>query len=503
MKKSLYFLLLGFVMACSDIPTTFQTPKWDVDLNIPIADRRYQLEEIVKLSREVGIDSTDGLYTYKVNSQTYQRTLPLSDMLNNQIFGGDKNLSFPIATYDTTILIPMETGVKVDTANIKFMTIEFSLNNPTSSPLPFVLELPDLYSQADRSIYSHTGQVPANSNYVRQLVIENYDFNNSADDKGNVKINLTFTASTSSQFAKTSILISESILTYIVGILPPTDVSPDAPFFTLDVSEDMRLMRDKLFLQDTELILEASYLSKHNNPFEGELKNLRIVGKRSDGVEINLTDKSGNPNFNNIKIETTEYVQKFNNKNSNISEFLSFMPDDVIIYSDVLINPDGDYGTASDDDNVNLLINFNATGKLRIETVNSFDTLDLSIDSDMREEIRNGKFAKIYYDIESTLPIANDFNIIFANENYDSLFSKQFTLKGAPMINNNSTQMIVQNDNTELDSIQIVHLSNCRYVILDWKLATTENEEFVVFSPSQYIRFKVYAEVKYLVNLDK
>src|SRR3972149_11864050 len=83
MKKiNVFFaiLLLVFFSGCMDLPDDLIAPEWDTELNLPLINKSYTLDEIIKPQAHIIVD-TSGTDIYLLQSDKYYLNSNLSEFV--------------------------------------------------------------------------------------------------------------------------------------------------------------------------------------------------------------------------------------------------------------------------------------------------------------------------------------------------------------------------------------------------------------------------------------
>lgn len=500
--KILSLMILVLFSSCNDIPTDISLPSWDSDFRIPITEKNYKLSEVIKLDNHITIDSNNS-YLYKLVSDSYSDTYIPKDLGEGEFAFSYINNVFPVASKDTMIRIQTNNGSEIDSAIIKQGKIVVKIKNNSNDNVDFIIRVPAL-RDASTNEFKVSDKINANSNQTFEYDLANYSFSSYYQTSKNsieclVKINGKFTGET----IELDLQSDKVTFRYINGKIQSKNLDPLNKVFVLPIPADVNSLKDKLKLFDTKLFINADYYSAINNNkkiFEVILSNLRVIGKRKDGGEQKLKDQNGSENFGNLLIQNGTFSKEFNNSNSNISEFLSFIPDSLILRADVILNPNTKAGIATDNDSLVLKANFFALSTASMEDLNYSDTLDIEIDEKYRKEIAKAKKVKLTYQCDNEIPLGADLKVSYTDANYSSYFSQNISLAGANVLSN--TQ--ISNNQTkaflELDSTQINQFTKSNYLILDWKLNSSKSAYKAFFGPNQKIKLKSWCEIKYHIE---
>lgn len=507
MRKYLILLIIPLLFnSCDNLPTSFKSPNFDTNIHFPITEKSYTLDEIIKINKNIQIDSSsgNGNLKYKLVSDDYIQNFVLQDFLKDQLNGSYENLEFFVATKDTLAYIDIASGASIDSAFMAGGDFEISIDNKSKGEVSFTVGMPNL--KENGTSFEIIGNVGPNAKTVVNKSLTNHAY--SSKDQP-LPTQMLWRVKMVGQFngekVNVSLKITKTKLGFVQGNIPSKDLAPITRSIGLPLTNDVKDFRDKFNLRTATLFVKANYLSPVKNIYNVLLKDVKIVGKRNGAGTMQLKNKDGSDNFGNFSIENGNYLKAFNNDNSNISEFLSFLPDSITLSTGITVNPNNKSGAATENDSIRITVSFNALSNIDITNYTRFDTLALEMDASYRDEIRNGRYAKIFYEVTNGIPLKNDFNIIFADAKSDSLFSHKISINGATVGNNEivTSTLPLPASTFELDSAEIIKLSNAYKVIIGLKTETPPGNSTNIFKPDMKIKIKSYGEIKYHIKTDK
>lgn len=492
-----------FMFSCLDMPDDIKAPTWDVELNVPVIDTTYYLEEIIKTDDNIKIDSTSGKKVYTIETDDYNNKFGVSDFIRNQL-NGQFLENVPVLTGDSLIGISISSGAEVDSAHLKKGTLTVSINNTSSEEVTFTIKMPKFKNKAG-VVFGFTGIIPANGKYANGFDLSDYRYN--ARDQADK--NLLFfqvdskPENTSNDLLNIDITLSQTDFYYVEGILPAKKVRDIRENIKLPLTDDVKELRNKIEFTNAEMILKADYISEFKDVFTAEFQNFRIEGISTSGETIFLTDKNGNQDLGNVLIDKGKFERLYDNSNSNISEFLSFMPEDVNVLAEVILNPTNGKGIATDKDTINVIMKIKSSSEIRIKEFTMTDTLDFEIDKDMRKEIKNGRLAEIVYNIENAIPVEHKMKLTFVDKNFNPLFEKNVDMPGANILDNNKNYSAeIIKDKLVLNEEEVLLLADSYNIIFDWTVYTDQKPLTAFFSKKQYFKIKTYCMLIYNVQID-
>ena len=513
----LFILLIVLKLGCVDLPTDLTAPKWDVDLNVPIINHSYSLSDIITTNdyiSSVGTSNGDSVfllesdsYSQKVNvSKFVQLTKPT--ILNNLILKADNS------RYDT-VYIPFPENAELDSASFASGKFALYIDNPTSSNVTLDILCPGVYNPNGNQLRVRKIAYPnQKDSVINDLSGYNYvvPANQLNFNKNCLQIILKASSNSNLAYVNLNLKLYEFYFKSVSGKIPPKSLGSNSDSFSLKLG-DAKDFRDKVSLQNANLFLNVNYISNIPNPFGFEVKNLNIIGERGDGTKFFLKDSAGNSNLDLI-INSKTYQKVFTEKNSNINDFIAFLPAKIYLNADYEMNPENKYGKATNKDSIKFGTYFSATSNLSLKTLTVTDTTSInSISPDDRDKIKNAKSVNLTVTSENGIPLTSYLKITMADKYFRPLFtiknsadnSDSIYFPGAPIDQNgtayktSTTTAVVQ-----LDSANICDFADAYYAIFDVSIHTKNASQtpppIVVIRPDDKIKILVTGQVKYRVN---
>ncbi|MGE5811354.1 MAG: hypothetical protein ACM339_07625, partial [Ignavibacteria bacterium] len=248
------------------------------------------------------------------------------------------------------------------------------------------------------------------------------------------------------------------------------------------------------------------------------LRNLQIIGRRNSGETQNLSFRDGSSIDILLQTQKSEII--FNELNSNINEFLTFLPDEIEIIAEHIINPDNENVsfTTTNKDSIKYEVLFRTRGYLALKNTTVTDTLELRINGGDRESILESKKADLNISIENAIPLTASFKVVLADKDFNPLFtiSRNSLGEDSLLVNggeiNSSTGDVISPASSfhgiSLDADEIRMLANSYYAIVSTTIKTKESSEnlsslqMVPIKVSNWVSIKAYGMVRYHVNPD-
>ncbi len=506
-------------LGCIKAPNDLILPQWDVDLNIPFFNTTYSLSDIVDINKTsyISISETspnDSIYIFQ--SDNYTQEVGVSQFIKAIDSTSSENQIVKASNTNSTILyLQFPNHVELDSATFQSGTFAYTIKNPSAVPVTVILTIPGI-SSPDGTVLSMKREIPPLMTIDSAIDFSHFKYNLPGNQPPFYKNSLQIVMDVQAQVtAGTSVDASfyahDFYFESVSGYLPKKSLGKYRRGFAINLG-DVVDYRDKTFLGDATLNLVADYITAVSNPFDIGVNNLNIIGKRNDGSTFYLKDKTGNPDINFI-FSNGHYLASFNKSNSNITNFISFLPDSVLLVADYVMNPDNKTGSATIHDTVKFSANFKTDSHLALKKSTITDTTKVDWTPDERDKIRNGREIKVTVEVENGIPLTTWMNVSLVDSNYNPLFTiknlasgtDSLYFSGADVDQNGDVIKSVTTDNkVVLDLKQIEQLSHAAHLILSVsvrsKNAFQTPSPFVTIRPNDTIHIRVFGGVKYHLN---
>lgn len=524
MKKNYLFTLISITLitilfqSCAKFPSDVIMPQWDVDLNVPLATKSYLLAEIIKPQNYISIDPThDSIYV--ITSDAYSQSIGISNFIKVLTSSQSPSVPIPPLTIDIPVHVPFPEGAKLISAQFKSGTLIISGNNPSSTLINLVISIPGIINpngigtlQKTLPIPAKVGTNPGSASLTIDLAGCSYQ-KPAQESPDSLFINVSFsgTYNITSGFVTFVAQVSDFYFTSFTGYLPTKSLGTKINSFSLNLGDAVKY-RDKVTLSTASLIMNGKYKSSASNPFIVEVDNFQVVGTRiGSTLQKALTFYSGS---NTFRFDSTgNFTAVYNETNSNITDFIDFLPDDVNITADYVMNPDNsqEYRTATSSDTVIFTTNFSTKSVLAVQQTSFSDTIALNISSDNRDKIVKGKGVSATIDIQNAIPLNSWIRVTLADSLHHPLFVVSKSATGADSIsfpgatvdgNGNAVTLGANSTTISLDSAQIKQLAQkAYYAIISVTVITTGNNNTpVTVKAKDWIKLNVYGSVTYRIN---
>ena len=532
MKVIFSFLVLVGILAilnftgCVDIPNDVIMPQWDVDLNVPLLKKSYVLEDIVKSDKDayISIDPIDSLYV--IHSDDYLSSTGVSKFMQMTNESSSNDNVLPVVQNDSLqIYIPFPDSLLIDKAEFKSGAIAFNfMNHSTYADMNINIRIPGIIKPDGNSL-SLNFNIHPNSTYNSVYLLQGHRYQEPANQislfKGQIWLIAKATSLDNLAYSSFDVTAKEMKFSYAEGYIPTKVIHVNQDEYAVNLGSDIEKYKDKVSLKDAILYVNASYNTNTSDPFQLEIKNLNIVGKRNSGEQEQLKfyEQTNSPLSPSFRFNDGQLQKTFDETNSNITDFISFMPDSIIISADYVLNPDDDktYKSVNELDSVVFETNFTAKSSLILRQTTVTDTLDVDISGDNRDQINKAQSASLTIEADNHIPMTAFFKITLADSNYNPLF----TLKGNDGIDSlqfagaavdQSTGEVTKTSSTSqsinLNADEIKQLANAKYAFISASIRTkdaldsNQNPPYVTVKPSDWINLKSFGQIKYRVNDD-
>ena len=500
-----------FRLGCLDIPGKLVMPQWDVDLNVPVIDRSYALNDIIKHQNYISIqDSGTPQNIYLIQSDKYYLSKDVSSFV--QAVGTENTHSNVVSgSGSNTLFVQFPGGVTITKAVFSSGTLSYTFNNPSAQSVTIALQIPGV--SINGNVFSRTIQIGAFGSVTDNIdfagAVYNLPANQPSFFANSLEIILSASSSTPT-VTDVNLTTTNFYFSTATGFLPAKSLGVKSSSFSLDIS-NAKDYRDKVTLKNADLNLDAVYIpaAANNNPFQIEVKNLSITGIRNDGTQLQLTIPDSAKTF--IFSGTAKHFD-FNASNSSITNFITFLPDSISVSAEYIMNPNNLNGTVAAGDSVKFTANFSTTSFMAINNTSMTDTSSIGDISDQdRTKIRAAQNAYLTVNIKNSIPLNATIKVDIADSLYHTLFTltngttntNLFSITPANVDQNGEvTSQGSSNFTVQMDSTQTEKFSHAQYAIYTVGVQTPNSPSPVAVRPSDVIQIQVYGGIKFRINND-
>ena len=531
-KASLFIVFLIFISGCVKLPEDVVAPNWDTDFNIPITNKTYKLADIIKPQKYIDIDSDSN---YVFSSDVYSYSTGVAKYLDQSGETLSQEADLPAINKEIDVPLKFPGGIKISSAKFKEGLLSFRADNLSNSEnVTINIKLPGMKDQSGNILSAIINLAPGESQTLSKN-LKDCDYQKPSTQPASMDTSflVKVIASSSSNMTLThiSFTISNFIFKSATGYFPSKVLDPVENTTKIQLGNDISNFRGNIYLAGAILKLKAKYYSSAANPFELELNNFQVTGLNlKDNQQQQLIFKniagfsapaSSTINFRLGTIDTT-----FNESNSNINDFISFIPDQLVISTTPIMNPDDDqnYKTVTENDSIKIEsqlttrgIDLNSNPQISIKKSTLKDTVEMNIDQSNRDALEKGRDANINIQVKNAIPLTSWVKIILADSNYNPLCSITNGNDGADSLMFSGAQVNTTNGEVtaasqsiqtiSLDSTQIKGLANAYYAIVSVSVETSSYNETsparVLLKASDWVEIRATGSVKYNINPGK
>lgn len=517
-KKIISLISLGgiIVTGCYEIPNQIVFPEWNTDLNLPIINRVFNIDDLI---REQGYIATGDLTVedsiYILGTEVYDLNADIAEFI--QLVGFQPITNIPVSTdsQNVTLFLQFPDGAVLDSAEFLSGVMEFSVYNPTNTEVNLQLSIPGITDQSGNQINIQIITPPQNTTTATTDLEDhryNIPYNQPPEHSNSLMINTSITnGNGNGEFVLLNFSTSNFLFRFVSGIMPPTSLGTRVN--TSAFATTLFDYRDKLIVREAELFLDAEFITEFDDPYPIDIRNLNIIGKRSDGLQLALRDSTGSENMF-VYVENGIFQQIFNEENSSITEFVSFLPDSIMLVAEYILNPNNVKGTASIDDSISFETIFTMKSFIALKKSTVVDSGEITLDQEQKEAILDGNSVAIVIELENAIPLSGWLRIDMVDENNNSLFTisensngtDTLFFEGANVDANGEVinTFINQPVTVELDSSQVEMLTRTKFAIYSVSLSTSDAflnpSRVVALRPDAWVRVRSFGTVNYRVK---
>lgn len=508
--------ILIFLSGCYELPDQLILPEWDTELNLPIANRRFTIDELIK---EQGFIARDGLTIedsiYVMESEAYKLDSDISDFI--QLIGFEPLNDIPVYTDSQTITIYLQfpSGVEIDSAGFLIGTFNFNVENPTNEEVVLTLLIPGITDPANNPLLVEIITPPQSSASLnKDLQGHKYTIPENQPPEFRNSLMIKTSASNSNGSGEIVFLdfsTTDFMFSYVSGIMPATSLGTRDN--TFGFATELADYRDKTIIREATMVLDASLISQLNDPYPVDINNLNIIGLRSDGMQVMLKDSTGNTDMF-IHVENGTLQRVFNQGNSNITEFVSFLPDTILLRAEYIMNPDNQRGSASIEDSVSFKTTFTMKSFVALKKSTVVDSSDIELTQKQRDAIGDGNSASVVIELENAIPLSGWFKIDMVDANNNLLFTISRNSNGtdtlffesAPVNGDGEVMSSFTNPpiTVTLGSSQIEMLTRVKYAVYSASLQTSDAFQdpptIVALRPGAWLKIRTYGTINYRIK---
>jgi len=393
---------------CFDIPDEFILPQWDVDLNIPIVKKTFTLEEIIKSDEQKYIKlnpADDSLYY--IQSETDTIETDIKEFVKISTLAKVENQVVKVEEQNKTMYLEFPDGARLDEAEFTAGILAFKVYNPTNSTISFEITIPGI-TRSSGQTFSVKQNIAPLQTFIDTTRLGGYKYKEPANQMFLFKGQIWIQAKAVTTNPKDSVIVdaysSDMDLKYATGYIPKRSLGIKTVTDTVNIG-DAKDFEGKVRLKEARISLRAKYISPVSNPFEIAMKGIKIIAKKFNGTQKQLLI-NGQPTFD-IEFMGGTFDTVFTEQNSNITEFFSFLPEEVVFEGEIIINPRDDktQRTVTNEDLVIFENDFSTRSIFGILRSSISDSAKIDITADDRKSILDANSAFLNVEIKNGIPM--------------------------------------------------------------------------------------------------
>ena len=140
------FTSLLTLIGCFDLPEEIIMPEWDVDLNVPLFNKRYSVFDMFKPETKHSITSKlNNEDFYLVESEFYVSNSQVTDYVLLSQNSITKNFLLPANAPSQSVYVLFPDGIEINQATFTSGFISFSIENPSPAVITSTLRIPGIH----------------------------------------------------------------------------------------------------------------------------------------------------------------------------------------------------------------------------------------------------------------------------------------------------------------------------------------------------------------------
>ncbi len=502
MKKAIFILTtLLIIGGCNKFPSDSELPKnWDVDVYLPIIEEGYSILDLLESDEGYFIDSLGKTGVFSIVVDTFAHKTCAGELIENVAKVEDYQLTLPPASGSMLVMLPFsDPDVRLDTSFFVYGELRFNVSNNTDGEIDFKIEFPGA-KRMNGDIFKVEFSVAEGETHNEIYNLEKIAYSSREYSKQNntIKSNVSVDYHGNQGTVTALFSLTNTRSDYAKGILKSEQEIGDVLAMSLD-SNIRRYSENIIFLNPTFTLL-CDYQSTHNENFDVLVYDNELSGLRANSNEkIELIHKSnGKPFLDSVLLKGKIYEEKAIAENTNVVDFVNFLPDSISLHSMVKVNPNKKYGIITNEDTLNISAILSLGDEIKIESLNHVDTLDMDISEDIRVLLDNALEVDFKFDFWNSMQLASVADINFLSLDFDSLFTKQITIE--PSVNDDFRHTHSQ---ITLVKDEIDMLSDSYYIRLSFIINTEGENGDMQLRTNDSLKVKSKFRVKYHLDTEE
>ncbi len=174
---TLIIIGVSFVkMGCLKVPDEIIMPQWDVELNVPIVNKEYTLDDIIKSQQYISVEPTaNGDSIFVLTSDKYSQSTDINQFTEVTNTTVTPNQTVPAGIGEKTIYALFPENAEIDSAVLSGGFFAFNARNPSAVPVDIKLTIPGI-KKPDGSKVIITTTVPALSSDSINYSFKNHHY---------------------------------------------------------------------------------------------------------------------------------------------------------------------------------------------------------------------------------------------------------------------------------------------------------------------------------------
>ena len=518
---------LGLIVSCRKATTS----NWDVDLVLPITSSTLNISNYV--GDTVLKPDQNGLFHVKINRELasfkVDSLLRLPDTTFVQSFTipaiGDPTVNpgqiIPITAANESVF-DLPNGIQLKTVEIRKSILHIKFSNTITQPLDVSITLPGVIKNGNALTINETIPTGTNS-LVRDYNLAGYVLNlTGISGKGynalveNVGIKVNPNAGSAvvkyGQGLSMELGYTDIIPQFVEGYFGQQKINLPSDTTKLDIYKGFSA--DNFMLSDASL--KFSVVNDIGADFSGSISNL-ISFNSATRKKVVMNNTQLNRCFLNqasrinTNIASSTLAVAFNTLNSNVTAFISNMPDKISYTGSVTINPLGDEVKRYDQfafyntgihvfADIDIPVRFNAT---------AFNlTTDTKVDFSNVKQLDNFNAGAFVIHVTNTFPFAAQAQAYLLNQNkqvIDSLFSPGANTIACGKLN--SQNIVVEAAESTIrmtfDKNKLANLKQTKYIQVKSRVLFPPNPPDIQILDNYSVKVNVVAEINYNAKIGR
>jgi hypothetical protein len=185
------YISVTFV-SCFELPDELIAPEWQIDLNVPLINKVYTLNDILNDDPHITIDTSGGNCIYILQSDTFNLSSGLAEFIQITTETSSQNNPIPASADDSVIVyVEFPEGAALDSAVFDEGYLSISVYNPSIHHADLLLRIPGVITPEGVELVLNFGVDSFRTDSIRHnLQDHTYRFpaNQPLDKKNNLLI---------------------------------------------------------------------------------------------------------------------------------------------------------------------------------------------------------------------------------------------------------------------------------------------------------------------------